>query len=91
MALREAGCFSDSDPVKTASNLGLCAVIHFSVYLVTALQMPENAKIIQFGSSVGIALNRPVLEKVYGLTFSSDVEIDYSKPPEIIIRPVKKK
>lgn len=54
------------------------------------LQMPENAKIKQFGSSVGIALSRAVLEKVYGLTVGSEVEIDYSKPPEIIIRPKKK-
>ncbi len=52
--------------------------------------MPEINKISKFGSSVGIALSRPVLEKVYGLKVGSEVEIDYSNPPEIIIRPKQK-
>jgi|MudIll2142460700_1097286.scaffolds.fasta_scaffold1942041_2 antitoxin component of MazEF toxin-antitoxin module len=55
------------------------------------ISMPETTKINKYGSSIGIALSRPVLEKVYGLVVGSEVEIDYSKPPEIIIRPIKKK
>ncbi len=37
-----------------------------------------------------MALSRPVLEKVYGLSIGAEVEIDYSNPPIITIKPVKK-
>lgn len=55
------------------------------------ISMPEEGKIKQFGSSIGIALSRPILKNVYGLVVDSGIEIDYSNPPEIIIRPLKKK
>lgn len=52
--------------------------------------MPEDGRIKQFGSSVGVALSRTILKNVYGLVVDSPVEIDYSSPPNIIIRPKKK-
>jgi antitoxin component of MazEF toxin-antitoxin module len=55
------------------------------------ISMPEISKIKQYGSSIGIALSRPILKNVFSLVVGSEVEIDYSKPPEIIIRPVTKK
>ena len=47
-------------------------------------------KIIKYGSSVGVRLSRPILERVFGLKVGDEIDIDYSKPPEIIIRPKKK-
>lgn len=47
-------------------------------------------KIIKYGSSIGVRLSRPILEKVFGLKVGDEVEIDYSHPPEIIIRPKRK-
>lgn len=55
------------------------------------ISMVEITKVNRYGSSIGIALSRPILKNVFGLVVGSEVEIDYSKPPEIIIRPVKKK
>ncbi len=52
--------------------------------------MPDIAQIKKFGSSVGVALSRPVLEKVYGISIGSEVEIDYSNPPIITIKPLQK-
>jgi antitoxin component of MazEF toxin-antitoxin module len=54
------------------------------------INMPDITQIKKFGSSVGVALSRPVLEKVYGLSIGSEVEIDYSNPPVITIKPVQK-
>jgi antitoxin component of MazEF toxin-antitoxin module len=58
---------------------------------IICINMPDITQIKRFGSSIGIALSRPVLEKVYGLSIGSDVEIDYSNPPIITIKPVRKK
>jgi antitoxin component of MazEF toxin-antitoxin module len=52
--------------------------------------MPDITQIKRFGSSIGVALSRPVLEKVYGLFIGSEVEIDYSNPPIITIKPLRK-
>ncbi len=55
------------------------------------IQMAAEDKIIKYGSSVGVRLSRPILEKVFRLKVGDKIEVDYSKPPEIIIRPVTKK
>ncbi len=47
-------------------------------------------KIMKYGSSVGVRLSRPILEKVFGLKVGDEIEVDYSRPPEIIIRPKRK-
>jgi antitoxin component of MazEF toxin-antitoxin module len=47
-------------------------------------------KIIKYGSSIGVRLSRPILEKVFGLKVGDEIEVDYSRPPEIVIRPKKK-
>lgn len=52
--------------------------------------MAAEDKIIKYGSSVGVRLSRPILEKVFRLKVGDKIEVDYSKPPEIIIRPVMK-
>lgn len=52
--------------------------------------IPEDGKIKQYGSSVCVALSRPILKNVCGLVVDSEVEIDYSNPPNIIIRPKRK-
>jgi len=52
--------------------------------------MPEEGRIKQFGSSIGVALSRTILKNVYGLGVDSEIEIDYSSPPNIIISPKNK-
>ncbi len=55
-----------------------------------AMSVPEQSIVKRIGSSIGVYLDRGVLEKVYGLTVGSPIEIDY-KYPNIIIRAAKKK
>ncbi len=54
--------------------------------IYTQISNPAEARV----RKVGVALSRPVLEKVYGLSIGSEVEIDYSNPPVITIKPVQK-
>ena len=54
------------------------------------MSVPEQSILKKIGNSVGVYLDRGVLEKVYGITVGSLIEIDY-KYPNIIIKAVKKK
>ncbi len=55
------------------------------------MSVPEQSVVKKIGNSIGVYLDRGILEKVYGITVGSPIEIVYNFPNIIIRIPKKKK